>query len=382
MEHEVRAGIVGLGLAAGAHLKGYLAHHAASVEAVCDVDAGRARAFASAHDIPRVYTSYEEMLADPRLNVIDIATPTYLHAAMAEKAAAAGRNVHCEKPFCCTLAEGQRVCATVREKGVTLLVGETYVFLTSHRTARELIDAGEIGRPLQVRLRHGAWRRRQQAGAPPSPPPVRWRSDPLMSGGGAFPWLFDHAVHFFAASELFMQGMKVAEVSSLTRRDVTDIPLITWRCEDPSHHGVWMRAERANGMYDPMSGFSTTVVGEKGAIEVLGEGGDGLFWEGKRQHLVLHREGKPVRCLRFEEGGDDVWDSEISYYGKGHMTQVHSLVDAVLTGAPSPYSGEDGVHAVQCTLAAILSAVEHRPVRVDEVPADYAAARTVIPVGS
>ncbi len=79
-----------------------------------------------------------------------------------------------------------------------------------------------------------------------------------------------------------------------------DFPLITWTYDDPACQGVWMRAERLNGKYDYMTGFSVSIIGEKGLIEFLGEGGGGLRWNGRPVHLVLHRDGKepehvPVR---------------------------------------------------------------------------------------
>src|SRR5271157_767169 len=79
-ETKIRAGIVGLGLVATSHLKGYKSHPRAEVGAVCDSSRERAEEFATKHAIPTVYSSLEDMLADPSLNAIDIATPTYLHA--------------------------------------------------------------------------------------------------------------------------------------------------------------------------------------------------------------------------------------------------------------------------------------------------------------
>jgi predicted dehydrogenase len=389
-EKRIRAGIVGLGLVATSHLNGYRAHPNAEVGAVCDTNRARAEEFASRHSIPAVYSSLEDMLADPSLNAIDIATPTFLHAPMSTAAARAGRHVHCEKPFCTSVAEGVAACEAAQSAGVTLAVGETYVFVTSHVKARELIDAGEIGRPLQVRQRHGAWINRATARVDTGPADRTWRIDPKKSGGGKYPWIFDHAVHFFSAAEYFMPGKTVAEVFSLSSRATggikrhgadhdpymtaeVDIPLITWRYDEPSCNGVWMRAERLNGKYDFMRGFSTTIVGETGAIEVLGEGGSNLFWDGAPQHLVLHREGKATRCFRFDEGGDDVWDSEICYYSCGHVGQVRHFVDSALKGTQPRYTGLDGVRAVRCTLAAILSAEQNRPVRIDEVPPELFA---------
>ena len=106
--------------------------------------------FASEHGIETVYTSYEEMLREAPINTVDIATPTFLHPSMTRQAAEARMHVHCEKPFCRSVAEGLEACDAVKRNGVKLVIGETYVFITSHMKARELIDAGEIGRPLQI----------------------------------------------------------------------------------------------------------------------------------------------------------------------------------------------------------------------------------------
>ena len=382
--------MVGLGLASASHFEGYATHPRAEVVAVCDTDAERAREFGDAHGIGQVYGSYEELLATVGMDVVDIATPTYLHAPMTRQAAEAGRHVHCEKPFCRSVGEGLEATAAARRSGVKLLVGETYVFLSSHMKARELIEAGEIGRPLQVRVRHGAWLGREEARLDTGPSDRSWRVDPEQSGGGDFPWIYDHAVHLFATAEYFMPGQRISEVYSVVAPGLSgpkrggashdpytasavDIPIITWRYEDTARQGVWMRAERLNGKYDYMNGVSTTIVGETGLIEVLGEGGRNLMWEGRQQHLVLHREGKETRCFRFDEGGDRVWQSEISYYSQGHVNQVHHLIDCVLGDIEPRYTGEDGVRAVRCTLAAIRSAREGRPVRIEEIDPEYTA---------
>ena len=386
----VKAGIVGLGLVATSHLKGYLSHPRAEVIAVCDLDRARAQAFADRHGIAEVYTSYEDMLARADINTVDIATPTFLHVPMAVQAAQAGKHVHCEKPFCRSVGEGLEACEAVRRNGVKLVVGETYVFLSSHVKARELIEAGEIGRSLQIRQRHGAWIGKAQPAIDHGPQDRSWRLDPERSGGGDYPWIYDHAVHFFATAEYLMPDQTIDEIYAVSsaspdlakRRGAAhdpyataevDIPIITWTYADPACQGVWMRAERLNGKYDYMRGFSTIISGERGMIEVLGEGGHNLIWNGEQQHLVLHREGQESVAFRFDEGGDDLWESDISYYSRGHMAQVHHLIESILHDTPPRYVGEDGVHAVRCTLAAIESARQGCPVRVDEIADDYTA---------
>ncbi len=237
-----RVGMAGLGLVSEGHAQGYRSHPLAQIAAVCDLDGKRAEAFAARHDVSQVYTSFDAMVADPAVNAINIATPTHLHVPMTVAAAQAGKHVHCEKPFCRSVGEGLLACQVARQRGVILAVGESYVFLSSHMKARELVDAGEIGRPMQIRQRHGAWLERPIAGIHTRPTDRSWRIHPEQSGGGEYPWIFDHAVHFFSAAEYLLQGEHRRAVTS---RDPggpkrqgaahdpytapgVDIPIITW----------------------------------------------------------------------------------------------------------------------------------------------------------
>ena len=128
-----------------------------------------------------------------------------------------------------------------------------------------------------------------------------------------------------------------------------------------------MRAETLNGKFDPMYGFSLSIIGDQGMIEVLGEGGQGLQWMGEGTHLVLHRKDRETKTFRFDEGGDDIWQSEVSYYSKAHQNQINEFIEALISGRKPSYTGEDGKRDVQTTMATICSAKEGLPVRVAEV---------------
>ena len=388
----LRVALAGLGLAAAAHMKGYAACAGARVAAVCDRDPARARRAARALGLGPgcAWTDYGDMLRRADIDAVDITTPTFLHAPMCLAALDAGKHVLCEKPLCRTAAEGEAVAARARARGLSVAVSETYAFLASHMKARALIEAGAIGRPLQVRQRHGAWIRRKRPAIDTGPEERGWRVDPRLSGGGAYPWIFDHAVHFFAAAEYFMLDRPIAGVFAVTgenpaaagRRGAAhdpyagggpDIPIIVFRFADPQRQGVWLRAERLTGKYDPRRGFSASVIGDEGMIEVLGEGGGNLLWNGAPQHLLLHREGGETQAFRFDEGGDALWDSGINYYPASHAARIRDFVDAVRAGRPPRYGAEEGVRAVRCALAAIRSAQTGLPVAVDSLPADYSA---------
>ena len=368
---KVKVGLVGLGLVSSSHIKGYLSHPRADVVAVCDLDEYQLQRVARKFDIPRYYTSYDEMLTDTDINTIDVMTPTYLHRPMAVAAARAGKNIHCEKPLALTLAEGEQICNEAEKHNVALAVDETYVFMATIVKARELIDAGAIGKPRQIPAalrrvarpcrssRGGPWwpyqsravarrlrqSRRQRLSLAIRPqysllchravPDGRLPIKEVYSVKADNSWLRDRAQ---------IETGKEAADNLYEVNTAEDIPLMTWTYEDPACQGVWMRAEHLNGKYDFMTGFSVTVIGEHGLIELLGEGGGGLYWDGRPVHLVLHRDGKEPETLRFDdEGPDDIWESEVSYYSRAHAHRMHEFVDSMTSGHPSRYTGRDGL---------------------------------------
>jgi len=98
---EVCIGLVGGGYAADLHCNGYRNVHGLSVRLknVADIDEEKARTTAETYGFERATDSFEELLADSEIEVIDICTPPHLHLRMAEKALRAGKHVICEKPL-------------------------------------------------------------------------------------------------------------------------------------------------------------------------------------------------------------------------------------------------------------------------------------------
>lgn len=90
-------------------------------------------------------TRYEDLLEDPEIEAIVVASPTPLHAEMAEAAAAAGKHVFCEKPVSLDLERTQQAAESVREAGVMMQVGFHRRFDPDYRAAHQKISAGHIG---------------------------------------------------------------------------------------------------------------------------------------------------------------------------------------------------------------------------------------------
>jgi predicted dehydrogenase len=103
-----------------------------------------AREFAAANGLA-ITSSYADVLADPAIDAVCLATPHTRHRAQVEAAAAAGKHVYCEKPFALSKVDAQAALAAVRRAGVALGVGQNMRFKASIRALRELADAGTFG---------------------------------------------------------------------------------------------------------------------------------------------------------------------------------------------------------------------------------------------
>lgn len=391
--NTVGIGVVGAGLVSDSHAAGYIRHKNADLVAVCDLNREVAEAKAKSWNAKKVYTDFDEMLKDPDIHAVDIMTPPVMHHEMAIKAADSGKHINCEKPFCTCVAEGKEITEAAEKAHVLLAVDESYLFTTAHMKARELITSGVIGEPIQIRHYKGDFVQREDGIVEKRRLVGRrkedrmWRADPVQSGGGAYPWVFDHAVHLFASSQYFMMDLEIVSITALpatysgksgsdayTAKDYSDIPIIAWQFKDARKQGLWVRAEkRMHNAFNNRIGFSSVVIGSEGMIEVLGEGGGGLTHDGSAAHLVLRTQAGKVETMNFDEGGDRIWDSGISYYDQAHINEVTHFVDCIMSGDKPRYGGEEGTREIKLTLSAIKSAIDKTPVEADHLSDDYKA---------
>lgn len=149
----LRIGLVGPGSIADRRLAPALRDVAgAELWSVCSRDEGRAAEFAARHGARGpIFTDYEDMLADPRLDAVIVATPDRLHAAQALAAARAGKHVFVEKPMATAVEDADALVRTCRAAGVRLAVGYHLRFHAGLRALRERVVAGELGRLVHMR---------------------------------------------------------------------------------------------------------------------------------------------------------------------------------------------------------------------------------------
>lgn len=155
--------------------------------AVMRRDAERAADFAHRFGVPRWYADADELLADPEVDAVYVATPPDSHADYTVRAAAAGKPVYVEKPIARTAAEGEQMVSACGQAGVPLFVAYYRRAMPRFATAAEVVRAGRIGAVRSVVVRN------QRPADDPSRT-IPWRLDPHVSGGGYFVDLASHTL--------------------------------------------------------------------------------------------------------------------------------------------------------------------------------------------
>jgi predicted dehydrogenase len=182
---RVKIGIIGAGMIAHrAHAEAFQMVPEAEVVAVADVDAQRAKALAEKYDIPQVFSSYEELLAQGGVDAVSVALPVFLHAPAAIAALEAGKHVLCEKPMARTSAEAQAMVDAARSSGRKLAVYWRNRFGARAIKAKQLIDSGDLGRIYYVRTIGLRWRGRPGFDARMASF-GKWFGSKEQAGGGA-----------------------------------------------------------------------------------------------------------------------------------------------------------------------------------------------------
>lgn len=147
---KVRFGILGCGGIARRFAKALFLSENGCLAACAARDKDRAEAFAREYEdavgvLPKAYGSYEDLIADPDVDAIYIATIHPAHAALAKACIMAGKPVICEKPFFCSVQEAEEIIQLAEEKQVLTMEAFWTRCAPAYQKVKEWIDAGRIG---------------------------------------------------------------------------------------------------------------------------------------------------------------------------------------------------------------------------------------------
>ena len=145
MKRNVSVALVGAGYWGKKLLPKFVRSNDSLVRIICDIHpTHRAEMNQTYPDIPTT-PSFDEILSDPGIAAVVLATPPATHFSLARRAIEAGKHVWIEKPLALCVEEGQELVALSRSKGTVLFVDHTFLYDPAIRKIRELIAQGELG---------------------------------------------------------------------------------------------------------------------------------------------------------------------------------------------------------------------------------------------
>jgi predicted dehydrogenase len=309
-----------------ARIAGFLASSRQSAQSIADRH--------GAH----VYNDLEAMLAD--VDTVDICTPTHLHHEMVLKAAEAGKDVVCEKPLARTVAQGQEMIAACKVAGVKLLVAHVVRFFPEYALAKAAVDRGELGQPAVVRLARETFRPKKATG--------NWFVDFEKSGG----MMLDLMIH-----DIDYARWVAGEVKTVFAKSISS----AWPDAEVDH-GLVILTHRSGAISHIEGSWAYPPPTFRTRFEIGGPDGYLEFDSGSTAPigLYLHKEES--------EEARDVPLPTSPLSESPYTTQLKEFYNALVDGVPVRVSAEDGLAALQITLAAIESAHTGRPIDLKPLP--------------
>jgi predicted dehydrogenase len=370
--------IVGCGRIATLHVTGYKDNPDAELWGVFDIDQAAARKFAYEHGISKVYPSFDSVLADNDVDAVELLLPHHLHCEYTVKVCEAKKHVSVQKPMAMNLNECDIMIKSAKDNGVKLKVFENFVFYPPYRFVKKMLDDGEIGTPLGIRLKmnNASLASRNmpsiakkskagdskeeiaQTGWEVNPKSWLWRLNDTLSGGG--PFVFDDGYHKFSTIMYLLGDVEKVtawiDVTQIVPGVYDDVPaVIMWKHKDKKVYGIWDIIS-SDEMFIQSKYYTCDE-----RVEITGS--RGVIWVTRCTAtllpdvapVVMYRDGKVT----------EFWDMKHDW-ADSFEASTRDFVDAIKNDREPVLSGERGKEVLKFTLAAVDSSAKKREVYLDD----------------
>ena len=330
------------------------------LEMVCASSPESAERYRAAYGFARATADWRDLVDDPRVEAIIIATPQETHREIAEAAFALGKPVFCEKPLGASLEDSRAMVAAAEASGCANMIGFNYIRTPASQYARQLIAEGEIGNVTWFRGEHT-----EDFYADPAAP-ATWRTSGASNGtmGDLAPHMLNGALALIGPIDRL-----IAEVETVH----TERPGGTVTNDDHAQMMVRFTSGAMGSLY-----FSRIATGRKMgyAYEISGTKGAIRFDQEDQNALWLYRmdDPEPERGFRKILTGPAHPDYLPFCQGPGHGTgyqdqiiiEARDFLRAIETGAPVWPTFRDGEEVNQIVAAALASSRNKRWVTVND----------------
>ena len=310
--------------------------------AVASRSTGRARAYAKQWDIPHAYGTYQQMLADPAINVIYLSLPNHLHVEWAIKCAETGKHVLCEKPIAITTEEVTRMAQAAEKNGVIIQEAAMMRFHPQTQYLQELVAKRVIG---DVRLIRGVF-----AFTLENPGDIRL--DTNMGGGS----LWDLGSYCVSFARTVLQAEPV-EVNAYQISGNTGVDLsFSAQMQFPTGTLVQFFSS-----FQSFAHIEADFLGTEGRIYA------DIPWAnhiGASANVQVTRSGNPEETSTFSDSMEGhTIDTKTYENMNAYQCEIDSMVENVLNGTEPVISLADSWKNVSTIVALHESARTGKPVR-------------------
>ncbi len=319
MKHFQTA-VIGCGAIHQNHLDAIASCPQADLYAVCDIDAAQGEKTAASANC-KLFTSFDEVLADPAIDVVHLCTPHYLHAPMAIAAMKAGKDVLTEKPMAMGIYETMDMVRAARETGRTLGVcfQNRYNYTSQH--VKSLLNSGSLGKVHGAKAMVTWGRDAKYYGQAP------WRGTWQYEGGGV---LINQAIHTLDLLQWFL-GLPVSVAAQMSCYQLQDCIEV----EDTAH-GIFTFADGTRAIFYATNNYCTSspieleIVCEK-AVLTLKDTLTIQYGDGRVEHSTETTLGQ----------------GEKAYWGLGHKKLIADYYACLAEGKPFWIDGPEASKAVR-----------------------------------
>ena len=343
---KLRVAFIGTGRISDLHALAYLDDERAELVALCDNNMKLAHERARKWGVPpsRVFSNYHDLLALEDIDLVEILLPHHLHFRATLDAAAAGKHISVQKPMALNLSQADEMIAAAHTADVILKVYENFIFYPPVQRAKALIDHGEIGDLLTIRIKSNSGISPTEWQVPASA--RAWRLNPEECGGG--PLVFDDGHHKFALGWHFMGLAQEVHAwigsTEIAPGDYLDAPaIVSWKFPNNRYGSL-------EAVYSPELQLDTQHYAQDDRIEITGS--KGVIWVTRGHGKMM--DAPPVLMYKDRQtrGFSDMpvgWEHSF-------INSTKHFIDAYFAGEPPSLTGEEGRDVLQFALAAQESA--------------------------
>lgn len=361
---KLRFGLIGCGGVGPTHAGALLRIDDAELVAVADLIPQRAQDLASKLNISKVYASDVEMLADPEIDVVCIATESGLHAEHTVRALKAGKHVCVEKPMEVTLPACDRIITAQRETGKKVTVISQHRFDAATIQVKEAIDSGLLGKIILADASVKWWRKQHYYDVAP------WRGTWQYDGGGS---LMNQGVHTVDILQWLTGGIASVfahtTIGAAHEMETEDIACacLKFNC----------------GAIGTLTASTAAFPGSPARIDIHGTEGSAII-EGDRLKQMTLKDGRTFTAeapagdaVSVAQGGTASVKDEAARraafgdkkpgWGDAHRAQLIDLMQAIRTDGQPLMNPSIARKPVEAVLAIYESSRTEKMVKVDDI---------------